>query len=61
MLVSGPDEFEGAFEMMAKTGVQAVTVQGLFDPHRAKLIPLQMKYRLGYMSPILLVGRRVGR
>jgi putative ABC transport system substrate-binding protein len=28
-----------------------VIVQGFFDPHRARLIPLQMKYRLGYMSP----------
>jgi len=51
MLVSGPEEFEAAFETMAKTGVQAVIVQGFFDPYRARLIPLQMKYRLGYMSP----------
>ena len=36
---------------MAKSGAQAVIVQGFFDPHRAKLIPLQAKYRLGYMSP----------
>jgi putative ABC transport system substrate-binding protein len=28
-----------------------VIVQGLFDPYRARLIALQMKYRLGYMSP----------
>jgi putative ABC transport system substrate-binding protein len=51
MLVSGPEEFEAAFETMAKTGVQAVIVQGFFDPYRARLIPLQMKYRLVYMSP----------
>ncbi len=51
MLVSEPDDFEDAFETMAKNGVQAVIVQGFFDPHRARLIPLQMKYRLGYMSP----------
>jgi putative ABC transport system substrate-binding protein len=51
VLVSGPDEFEGAFAAMAKAGAQAVIVQGFFDPHRARLIPLQMKYRLGYMSP----------
>jgi putative ABC transport system substrate-binding protein len=51
VLVSGPDEFDGAFAAMAKAGAQAVVVQGFFDPHRARLIPLQMKYRLGYMSP----------
>jgi putative ABC transport system substrate-binding protein len=51
VLVSGPEEFEGAFQAMAKSGAQAVIVQGFFDPHRAKLIPLQAKYRLGYMSP----------
>ena len=51
VLLSGPEEFEGAFAAMAKGGVQAVIVQGFFDPHRARLIPLQAKYRLGYMSP----------
>jgi putative ABC transport system substrate-binding protein len=49
--VSGPDEFEGAFETMANARAQAVIVQGFFDPHRARLISLQAKYRLGYMSP----------
>ena len=51
VLVSGPDEFEGAFEAMAKARAQAVIVQGFFDPHRATLITLQSRYGLGYMSP----------
>src|SRR5262249_57444925 len=50
MLVSGPDEFAGAFAAMAKAQAQAVIIQGLFDPHRAALIDLAAKHRLALMS-----------
>jgi putative tryptophan/tyrosine transport system substrate-binding protein len=49
-LVSGPDEFAGAFAAMAKAQAQAVIIQGLFDPHRAVLIDLAAKHRLALMS-----------
>ena len=42
VLVSGPDEFAGAFAAMAKAQAQAVIIQGLFDPHRAALIDLSL-------------------
>jgi hypothetical protein len=32
----GPNDFETAFAAMAKAEAQAVIVQGLFDPHRAR-------------------------
>jgi putative tryptophan/tyrosine transport system substrate-binding protein len=35
---------------MAKAGVQAVIIQGLFDPHRAILVELAIKHRLALMS-----------
>jgi putative ABC transport system substrate-binding protein len=50
ILVSGPNEFESAFAAMAKAGVQAVIIQGLFDPHRAVLVELATKHRLALMS-----------
>jgi ABC-type uncharacterized transport system substrate-binding protein len=50
MLVSGPNEFESAFAAMSKAGVQAVIIQGLFDPHRAILVELATKHRLVLMS-----------
>jgi ABC-type uncharacterized transport system substrate-binding protein len=50
VLVSGPDEFAGAFAAMSKAQAQAVIVQGLFDPHRAALIDLAAKHRLPLMS-----------
>jgi len=50
ILVSGPNEFESAFAAMAKAGVQAVIIQGLFDPHRAILVELATKHRLALMS-----------
>src|SRR5215475_2257029 len=50
VLVSGPDEFAGAFAAMAKAQAQAVIIQGLFDPHRAALIDLAAKHRLALMS-----------
>jgi putative tryptophan/tyrosine transport system substrate-binding protein len=50
MLVSGPDEFAGAFAAMAKAQAQAVIIQGLFDPHRVALIDLAAKHRLALMS-----------
>ncbi len=50
VLVSGPNEFEGAFAAMAKAKAQAVIVQELFDPHRVILLKLAAKYRLAYMS-----------
>ena len=50
ILVSGPNEFESAFAAMAKGGVQAVIIQGLFDPHRAILVELATKHRLALMS-----------
>jgi ABC-type uncharacterized transport system substrate-binding protein len=46
ILVSGPNEFESAFAAMAKAGVQAVIIQGLFDPHRAILVELATKHRV---------------
>jgi len=36
---------------MVGAGAQAVIGQGFFDPHRARLIPLAAKHRVGYMSP----------
>jgi putative ABC transport system substrate-binding protein len=50
VLVSGPDEFAAAFAAMAKAQVQAVIIQGLFDPHRVALIDLAAKHRLALMS-----------
>jgi ABC-type uncharacterized transport system substrate-binding protein len=50
MLVSGPNEFESAFAAMSKAGVQAVIIQGLFDPHRAILVELTTKHRVALMS-----------
>jgi putative ABC transport system substrate-binding protein len=50
VLVSGPDEFAGAFAAMAKAQAQAVIIQGLFDPHRVALIDLAAKHRLALMS-----------
>ena len=50
ILVSGPNEFESAFAAMAKAGVQAVIIQGLFDPHRTILVELATKHRLALMS-----------
>jgi putative ABC transport system substrate-binding protein len=50
MLVSGPNDFESAFAAMAKAGAQAVSIQGLFDPHRAVLVELATKHRLALMS-----------
>jgi putative ABC transport system substrate-binding protein len=50
VLVNGPDEFESAYATMAKAETQAVIVQGLFDPHRMRLIELAGKYRLAYLS-----------
>jgi putative ABC transport system substrate-binding protein len=35
---------------MAKAGVQAVIIQGLFDPHRAILVELATKHRVALMS-----------
>ena len=43
-------EFESAFAAMAKAGVQAVIIQGLFDPHRAILVELATKHRVALMS-----------
>jgi putative ABC transport system substrate-binding protein len=50
VLISGPDEFEGAFARMAKAGAQAVVVQEHFDHHRAPLLALAAKHKLAYMS-----------
>ena len=50
VLVNGPNEFESAYATMAKAETQAVIVQGLFDPHRMRLIELAGKYRLAYLS-----------
>jgi putative tryptophan/tyrosine transport system substrate-binding protein len=50
VLVSGPNEFEGAFAAMTKAEAQAVIVQPLFDPHRMNLVDLAAKHRLAYMS-----------
>jgi len=49
-LVSGPNEFESAFAVMAKADAQAVIIQGLFDPHRAILVEFATKHRLALMS-----------
>jgi putative tryptophan/tyrosine transport system substrate-binding protein len=50
ILVSGPDEFEGAFAEMARAGAQAVIVQPFFEPHMKILIELAARHRLPYMS-----------
>jgi putative ABC transport system substrate-binding protein len=50
VLVSGPDEFAGAFATMAKVQAQAVIIQGLFEPHRVALIDLAGKHRLALVS-----------
>src|SRR5713101_5961529 len=50
VLVNGPNEFESAYATMAKAEAQAVIVQGLFDPHRMRLIELAARYRLAYLS-----------
>jgi putative ABC transport system substrate-binding protein len=50
VLVSGPEEFEGAFAAMASAQAQAVIVQPFFDPHMTILIELAAKHRLAYMS-----------
>jgi putative tryptophan/tyrosine transport system substrate-binding protein len=50
VLVNGPNEFADAFGAMAKAQVQAVVIQGLFDPHRVSLLELASKHRIGLMS-----------
>jgi putative tryptophan/tyrosine transport system substrate-binding protein len=50
VLVSGPNEFEGAFATMARAQVQAVIVQPFFDPHMTVLIELAAKHHIAYMS-----------
>jgi putative ABC transport system substrate-binding protein len=50
VLVNGPDNFADAFATMAGAQAQAVIIQGLFDPHRVRLLELAAKHRLGLMS-----------
>jgi putative ABC transport system substrate-binding protein len=50
VLVDGPNEFERAFEIMAKAGAQAVITQELFTPHRVVLIDLATKQHLAVMG-----------
>ena len=50
VLVNGPDNFADAFATMARAQAQAVIIQGLFDPHRVRLLELAAKHRLGLMS-----------
>jgi putative ABC transport system substrate-binding protein len=50
VLVGGPNEFEGAFSIMAKDGAQAVIVQGFFGPYAKAIVQIANGYRIGYMS-----------
>ena len=50
VLISGPDEFAGAFTELTNVQAQAVIIQPFFDPHRAILVELATKYRLALMS-----------
>jgi putative ABC transport system substrate-binding protein len=50
VLISGADEFDGAFGHMSKAQAQALIVQEHFDSYRAMLLPLAAKHRLAYMS-----------
>jgi len=46
VLVTGPDEFEGAFAAMVKERVNGLIVQPLLVGHRVKLAALAMRHRL---------------
>jgi putative ABC transport system substrate-binding protein len=50
VLVSGPNEFDDAFSIMAKDGAQAVIVQGFFGPYAKAVVPIANGHRIGYMS-----------
>ncbi len=50
MLVDGPGDFERAFAAMASAEVQAVVVQGIFNPNRAMVIELAARHRLPIMN-----------
>jgi putative tryptophan/tyrosine transport system substrate-binding protein len=50
VLVSGPNEFDEAFSIMAKDGAQAVIVQGFFGPYAKTIVPIVNSHRIGYMS-----------
>ncbi|MGB5182606.1 MAG: ABC transporter substrate-binding protein [Xanthobacteraceae bacterium] len=50
VLVSGPNEFDDAFSIMAKDGAQAVIVQGFFGPYAKVVVPIANGHRIGYMS-----------
>jgi putative tryptophan/tyrosine transport system substrate-binding protein len=50
VLVDGPREFEGAFEEMSRSGVQAVVIQPLFQPHTRTVVGLAGKHHLAVMS-----------
>jgi putative ABC transport system substrate-binding protein len=50
VLVDGPQEFASAFAAFAQASVQAVIVQGIFNPNRALSLELATRYRLPIVS-----------
>jgi len=50
VLVDGPRDFEQAFAQMGASGVQAIVIQPLFQPHTARIVPLATRHRLAVMS-----------
>jgi putative ABC transport system substrate-binding protein len=49
-MAAGPADFEAAFAGMAKARVQAVVIQGIFNPNRAATLELAARFRLPVMS-----------
>jgi putative ABC transport system substrate-binding protein len=50
VLIGGSSEFEEAFSIMAKDGVQAVIVQGFFGPYAKRVVQIANRHRIAYMS-----------
>jgi putative ABC transport system substrate-binding protein len=48
--VAGPDAFAEAFAAMARSGAQAVVMQGVFSSSRAAVVDLALRHRLPLMS-----------
>lgn len=48
--VEGLAQFDEAFAALVRVGVQAVVVQGIFNPHRSALLAIAAKHRLPLVS-----------
>jgi len=50
VLIGGSSEFEEAFSIMKKDGVQAVIVQGFLGAYAKAILPIANKHQIAYMS-----------